>query len=311
MPETFTDDLPELLDAVNDAMVELRHDLHAHPELAFQEFRTTQLIKDRLASLDFEIRPCPTNTGAVARLVGGLPGRRVMIRADIDGLPVQEERDLPYASTVEGVMHACGHDVHAASLLGVADILSRRRDELAGEFTLLFQPAEEVIGGAIAMIEGGVMNDNIVDYVIGAHVTSLAPVGVVATRTGILMSDGQTLSVHISGRGGHGAMSTVEGNVVLAVSDIAPRLSSVVDGLVYEGTTCACSAGVISAGTANNVVPRHALLRGTLRTFTFEQSLTTSRAPTPSPVNSSSTSARLQSSTTPASLTWCAAAPQA
>jgi amidohydrolase len=194
-----------------------------------------------------------------------------MIRADIDGLPVQEERDLPYASTVEGVMHACGHDVHAASLLGVADILSRRRDELAGEFTLLFQPAEEVIGGAIAMIEGGVMNDNIVDYVIGAHVTSLAPVGVVATRTGILMSDGQTLSVHISGRGGHGAMSTVEGNVVLAVSDIAPRLSSVVDGLVYEGTTCACSAGVISAGTANNVVPRHALLRGTLRTFTFEQ----------------------------------------
>lgn len=271
MPETFTDDLPELLDVVNEAMVELRHDLHAHPELAFQEFRTTQLIKDRLASLDFEIRPCPTNTGAVARLVGGRPGQRVMIRADIDGLPVQEERDLPYASTVEGVMHACGHDVHTASLLGVADILSRRRNELAGEFTLLFQPAEEVIGGAIAMIEGGVMNDNPVDYVIGAHVTSLAPVGVVATRTGILMSDGQTLSVHISGRGGHGAMSTVEGNVVLAVSDIAPRLSSVVDGLVYEGTTCACSAGVISAGTANNVVPRYALLRGTLRTFTFEQ----------------------------------------
>ncbi|MGC2175488.1 MAG: M20 family metallopeptidase [Acidimicrobiales bacterium] len=271
MPETFTDDLPELLDAVNEPMVELRHDLHAHPELAFQEFRTTQLIKDRLASLDFEIRPCPTNTGAVARLVGGRPGQRVMIRADIDGLPVQEERDLPYASTVEGVMHACGHDVHTASLLGVADILSRRRNELAGEFTLLFQPAEEVIGGAIAMIEGGVMNDNPVDYVIGAHVTSLAPVGVVATRSGILMSDGQTLSVHISGRGGHGAMSTIEGNVVLAVSDIAPRLSSVVDGLVYEGTTCACSAGVISAGAANNVVPRHALLRGTLRTFTFEQ----------------------------------------
>ncbi len=271
MPETFTDDLPELLDAVNEAMVELRHDLHAHPELAFQEFRTTQLIKDRLASLDFEIRPCPTNTGAVARLVGGRPGQRVMIRADIDGLPVQEERDLPYASTVEGVMHACGHDVHTASLLGVADILSRRRNELAGEFTLLFQPAEEVIGGAIAMIEGGVMNDNPVDYVIGAHVTSLAPVGVVATRSGILMSDGQTLSVHISGRGGHGAMSTIEGNVVLAVSDIAPRLSSVVDGLVYEGTTCACSAGVISAGAANNVVPRHALLCGTLRTFTFEQ----------------------------------------
>jgi amidohydrolase len=271
MPENFTDDLPELLDAVNDSMIELRHDLHAHPELAFQEFRTTQVITDRLESLDFEIRPCPTETGAVARLVGGRPGRRVMIRADIDGLPVTEERDLPYASVTDGVMHACGHDVHTASLLGVAEILSRRRDELAGEFTLLFQPAEEVIGGAIAMINGGVMTDNPVDFVVGAHVTSLAPVGVVATRPGVIMSDGQTLRVDITGRGGHGAMSTIDGNVVLAVSEIAPRLAEVVDGLVFHGTTCACSAGVIAAGTANNVVPRHALLRGTLRTFTAEQ----------------------------------------
>jgi amidohydrolase len=271
MPENAIDDLPELLDAVNDSMVELRHDLHAHPELAFQEYRTTQVILDRLASLDFEIRPCPTETGAVARLVGGRPGRRVMVRADIDGLPVTEERELAYTSVTEGVMHACGHDVHTASLLGVADILSRRRDELAGEFTLLFQPAEEVIGGAIAMIDGGVLTDNPVDFVLGAHVTSLAPVGVVATRPGVIMSDGQTLRVDITGRGGHGAMSTIEGNVVLAVSEIAPRLSEVVEGLEFEGTTCACSAGVIAAGTANNVVPRHALLRGTLRTFTPDQ----------------------------------------
>jgi amidohydrolase len=271
MPENAIDDLPELLDAVNDSMVELRHDLHAHPELAFQEFRTTQVILDRLASLDFEIRPCPTETGAVARLVGGRPGRRVMVRADIDGLPVTEERELAYTSVTEGVMHACGHDVHTASLLGVADILSRQRDELAGEFTLLFQPAEEVIGGAIAMIDGGVLTDNPVDFVLGAHVTSLAPVGVVATRPGVIMSDGQTLRVDITGRGGHGAMSTIEGNVVLAVSEIAPRLFEVVEGLEFEGTTCACSAGVIAAGTANNVVPRHGLLRGTLRTFTPDQ----------------------------------------
>ncbi|HWD96389.1 MAG TPA: M20 family metallopeptidase [Acidimicrobiales bacterium] len=271
MPDNFVEDLPELLDTVNASMIDLRHDLHAHPELAFGEFRTTQVIKDRLASLDFEIRACPTETGAVARIVGGRPGRKVMIRADIDGLPVNEERDLSYTSVIDGVMHACGHDVHTASLLGVAEILSRRRDELAGEFTLLFQPAEEVIGGAIAMIDGGVLIDNPVDYVIGAHVTSLAPVGIVALRSGIMMSDGQTLSVDISGRGGHGAMSTIEGNVVLAVSEIAPRLSEVAEGLVFEGTACACSAGVIAAGTANNVVPRRALLRGTLRTFTPDQ----------------------------------------
>jgi amidohydrolase len=271
MTRTFADDLPGLLDEVYDPMVDIRHDLHAHPELAFQEVRTTNTITHHLVALGFEMRPCPTSTGAVARLVGAKPGKRVMVRADIDGLPVNEETGLSFASQTAGQMHACGHDVHTASLLGVADLLSRRRDDLHGEFTLLFQPAEEVIGGAKVMIEGGVLHDNPVDFVIGGHVTSLGPVGLVASRGGIMMSDGQTLSVHITGRGGHGAMSTVEGNVVLAVSALAPRLGEAVDGLVYEGTNCACSAGVLMAGTANNVVPREAVLRGTLRTFTPEQ----------------------------------------
>jgi amidohydrolase len=271
MTRTFSDELPELLDHVNDPMVDLRHDLHAHPELSFKEHRTTKVIRDRLTSLGWELRPCPTETGVVARLVGARPGRSVMVRADIDALPVLEEVTLSFASRNDGVMHACGHDVHTASLLGVADLLARRRDELAGEFTLLFQPAEEVVGGAIAMIEGGVLEDNPVDFVIGAHVTSLAPVGLVVTRPGILMSEVRTLSVHVTGRGGHGAMSTTEGNVVLAISHLAPRLGEVVEGLSFEGTNCACSAGVLSAGTANNVVPRHALLRGTLRTFTPDQ----------------------------------------
>jgi amidohydrolase len=273
MTRAFTDDFSELLDEVYDPMVEIRHDLHAHPELAFEETRTTQVITERLISLGFEMRRCPTTTGAVARLVGSKPGKRVMVRADIDALPVDEESGVAYSSTTPGLMHACGHDVHTASLLGVADLLSRRQEDLAGEFTLLFQPAEEVIGGAKVMIDGGVLDDNPVDYVIGGHVTSLGPVGLVATRAGILMSDGQTLAVHITGRGGHGAMSTVAGNVVLAVSALAPRLEEVVDGLIYEGTNCACSAGVLMAGAANNVVPRHALLRGTLRTFTSDQKI--------------------------------------
>jgi len=271
MTRAFADDLSGLLDEVYEPMVEIRHDLHAHPELAFEEVRTTDVIITRLVSLGFEMRPCPTATGAVARLVGAKPGKRVMVRADIDALPVKEESGVSFSSTTPGLMHACGHDVHTASLLGVADLLSRRRDELAGEFVLLFQPAEEVIGGAKVMIDGGVLVDNPVDYVIGGHVTSLGPVGLVATRAGILMSDGQTLAVHITGRGGHGAMSSVEGNVVLAVSALAPRLGEAVEGLIYEGTNCACSAGVLMAGTANNVVPRHALLRGTLRTFTSDQ----------------------------------------
>lgn len=271
MTHSISDDLPELLNEVEGPMVELRHDLHAHPELAFQEHRTTQVVRDRLISLGWELRSCPTNTGAVAVLRGAKPGKRVMVRADIDGLPVVEENHLSHASVNEGIMHACGHDVHTAGLLGIADLLSRRQAELSGEFTLLFQPAEEALGGAMAMIDGGVLHDNPVDYVIGAHVSSLAPLGFVGTKAGIMMSEAASLSVHITGKGGHGAMASVEGNVILAVSHLAPRLGEVIDGLVFEGTNCACSAGVISAGTAMNVVPRHAVLQGTLRTFTPDQ----------------------------------------
>ncbi len=271
MAHSFDDDLPALLNDVEEPMVELRHDLHAHPELAFEEHRTPQLVRDRLVSLGWELRPCPTETGAVAVLRGAKPGKRVMVRADIDGLPVNEENTLSYASVHEGVMHACGHDVHTAGLLGVADLLSRRQAELSGEFTLLFQPAEEALGGAAAMIEGGVLRDNPVDFVIGAHVSSLAPRGFVGTKPGVMMSEAGSWSVHITGKGGHGAMATVEGNVILAVSHLTPRLGEVIDGLIFEGATCACSAGVINAGTAMNVVPRHAVLHGTLRTFTPEQ----------------------------------------
>ena len=271
MTNTFSDDLPRLLDEVNDSMVEIRHDLHAHPELAFVEHRTTQVVRERLVDLGWDLQPCPTDTGAVAVLRGASPGRRVMIRADIDALPVTEENAIPFASVIDGVMHACGHDVHTAGLLGIADLLSRRRDELAGEFTLLFQPAEEALGGAMAMIDGGVLTSNPVDVVIGAHVSSLAPLGFVGTKPGVMMSEASSLAIHIKGKGGHGAMASVEGNVILAVSHVAPRLGEVVDGLSFEGTNCACSAGVINAGTAMNVVPRHALLRGTLRTFTAQQ----------------------------------------
>ena len=147
MTGTFSDDLPRLLDDVDASMVEIRHDLHAHPELAFQERRTTQVVRDRLVELGWELASCPTETGAVAVLRGAKSGRRVMIRADIDGLPVAEENQISFASVNDGVMHSCGHDVHTAGLLGIADVLSRRQAELAGEFTLLFQPAEEALGG--------------------------------------------------------------------------------------------------------------------------------------------------------------------
>lgn len=271
MTRTFSDALPELMNSAYEPMIDVRHDLHAHPELSFKEHRTSDVIRQRLVELGWELASCPTETGAVATLHGAQPGNRIMLRADIDGLPVDEERQLPYRSVNEGVMHACGHDVHTASLLGAADVLSRYREDLAGDYTLIFQPAEESLGGAEAMIMGGVLDDHPADFVIGAHVTSFLPVGFVATRPGVLMSQANALAVNIEGKGGHGAMSSEDGNVVLAVSALAPRLGEVVAGLEFEGGTCACSAGVIHAGTANNVVPRRAQLRGTLRTFTPDQ----------------------------------------
>ncbi len=263
-------DLAALIERATPAMVELRHDLHAHPELAFAEHRTTAVIRDRLVELGWTVAPGPTETGAIATMSGKHPGRRVLLRADIDGLPVLEERDVPYRSTFEGVMHACGHDVHTAALLGVADVLAHVED-LPGSYTLLFQPAEEGLGGARAMIDNGVLTRHPADVVIGGHVTSLAPTGFVGSRAGTAMSEATAWRVDLEGRGGHGAMAGAEGNVVLAVSHLAGRLSDVVEGLVFEGVDCACSAGILQAGTANNVVPRTALLRGSLRTFTPDQ----------------------------------------
>ena len=266
------DDVTGLLDLIEPAMVAIRHDLHAHPELSFAEFRTSEVIRQRLDELGWQVEDCPTDTGAVASLEGQ-SGRHVMIRADIDALPVTEETDLDFASETSGVMHACGHDVHTASVLGVADLLARRRDagNLVGRFTLVFQPAEEGLGGARVMVERGLLENRSIDYVIGAHVSSLAPVGVVGSRAGIVMSEVNAFSILLEGTGGHGAMANVAGNVVLAVSSLPARLGEVVEGLSYEGTDCACAAGVINAGSAPNVVPRRASLQGTLRTFTGAQ----------------------------------------
>jgi len=275
MTVALLEELSHLLDEVNADMVELRHDFHRHPELSFEEVRTSEVITERLRALGWTIAPSLTTTGVVATLGGGRPGARVLLRADIDALPVQEEGDLDYRSVNAGVMHACGHDVHTAALLGVADVLARRQSQLCGQFTLVFQPAEERLGGARAMLQGGLLREHPADYALGVHVTSLAPVGLISASPGITMSEACSFSVTLRGKGGHGAMSTSEGNVVLAVCGLVPRLDDVVDGLSYEGTNCACSAGVLSAGTANNVVPREARLLGTIRTFTPEQATET------------------------------------
>ena len=258
-------------DAVFDDMVDKRRALHRRPELAFAEYETTAMIRDHMASLGIAETLRTTETGGIFAFEGGRPGRSVVLRGDIDGLPVQEDDARPVHSELEGVMHACGHDVHVASLLGAASLLAARRQELPGRYIFLFQPAEEALCGAKAMLERGALNAMEGARLVGFHVTSQVPAGFVALRSGIAMSEANSLRITLTGPGGHGAMPSARGDVIRATAELVSRLGQVASGLRYEETECVCSAGTIHAGTAVNVVPTSARVTGTLRTFTETQ----------------------------------------
>ena len=263
--------LPEAVAEGFDEAVDTRRWFHARPEISFEEHETTRLIVDRLVSLGLQIEACPTPTGAVASLEGGRPGRTVLIRADIDALPVHEEVDLDFRSSIDGQMHACGHDAHGAILLAVARLMAGRAEDLPGRYVFLFQPAEELLGGARRMLDGGVLEGLGAEASVAAHVTSMMPVGLIGLKAGTAMSASHAFRIRVRGPGGHGAVAGRAGNVVLAAADLAGRLPGTVEAMTYEEAHCACSTGMIHAGTAPNVVPQTAELRGTLRTYTAEQ----------------------------------------
>ncbi len=262
---------PTPADGVYDEMVDQRRQLHRRPELAFAEHETTALIRSHMAALGIEEALRTTETGGIFVMEGGRPGRSVVIRGDIDALPVQEDEARAVHSAVEGLMHACGHDIHVASVLGAASVLASRREELPGRYIFLLQPAEEALCGAKAMLEGGALTVMADARLVGFHVTSQLPTGFVALRAGIAMSEANSLRITLSGPGGHGAMPSATGDVIRATAELVSRLGEVAEGLSYEGTDCVCSAGTVHAGTAVNVVPTSARVTGTLRTFTESQ----------------------------------------
>jgi amidohydrolase len=262
---------PSAADTVYDEMVDRRRVLHRRPELAFEEHETTALLRAHMASLGIEEVLRTTETGGIFAMEGGRPGGSVVLRGDIDALPVHEDEARAVHSEVEGLMHACGHDVHVASLLGAASVLASRREDLPGRYIFLFQPAEEALCGASAMLERGALTVMEDARLIGFHVSSLLPTGFVALKDGIAMSEANSLRITLSGPGGHGAMPSDQGDVIRATAELVSRLGEVAAGLSYEGTDCVCSAGTIHAGTAINVVPTMARVTGTLRTFTDAQ----------------------------------------
>ena len=253
--------------SVLDDVVDLRRHFHKQPEVSFSEHETTLYLKERLRELGLDLETCPTETGAVALLDTGRPGKTVMLRADIDALPIHEESGVDFHSRIDGRMHACGHDAHMAIMIGVARTLIDRIWDVNGKYLFVFQPAEEIVEGAKAMIARGLLDDQHPDVVIGLHIASFLQSGTVITRPGLLWAGSDAFDVRFSGPGGHGGMMGRRGNVLAAQAFFVERLHTVVEGLEYDGVQCHSTIGNISSDGAWNVVPRGVLVQGSLRTF--------------------------------------------
>ncbi len=262
-------DLPLLLveaDALAPQLIAWRRHLHMYPEQAFNEHETSRFIRETLAAIEGLEISRPTETSVMARLIGGQPGRTIAVRADIDALPILEEHDSEYRSTIDGSMHACGHDGHTSIVLGLVTLLARHRESLSGEVRFLFQHAEELApGGAEQMIAQGVMDG--VEHIIGLHLWSMMPFGRIGLIAGPAMAAPDTFQCHILGKGGHAAAPhetvdpiAVGAQVVTALQHIVSRAVDPLDNVVLSVTQ-------FVAGTTFNVIPSSAYIAGTVRTF--------------------------------------------
>jgi amidohydrolase len=261
------DSSPELSASILDEVIDLRRYFHRHPEVSFNEHATSDHLGGRLRELGLDLKRCPTDTGVVAMLETGRPGKTVMLRADIDALPIHEESGVEFASRTDGRMHACGHDAHMGIMVGVTRTLVDRVSDLRGRYLFVFQPAEEIVSGAKAMIARGLLDDHQPDAVIGLHIVSFMESGTVISRPGLMWAGSDAFEVSFAGPGGHGGMMGRRGNVLAAQAFFIERLHTVVEGLEEEGVQCHTTVGNISSDGAWNIVPRGVNVKGSLRTF--------------------------------------------
>lgn len=261
--------IQELSAQIYQEVIGYRHHLHAHPELSFKEFETSKYVKDKLSRWGIEFTEM-ANTGVVGLIRGGLPSERVIaLRADMDALPIHEaNEDKAYRSQNEGVMHACGHDVHSASLLGTAYILNHLKAGFGGTVKLIFQPAEELLpGGASIMIKEGVLENPKPDAMIGQHVMPLIETGKVGFRPGIYMASTDELYVTVKGKGGHGAQPHQNIDPVLITAHILVALQQIVSRNADPRLPSVLSFGKVNANGATNIIPNEVKLEGTFRTL--------------------------------------------
>lgn len=252
---------------LREQLIAWRRDFHRHPELGFEERRTAGVIQAELEALGLVVRTGIAETGVVGVLAGARPGPTVLLRVDMDALPVLEESSSDYRSENAGVMHACGHDGHLAMGLGVARLFAARRASLAGRLVLVFQPAEEGLGGAQRMLEEGVWEDQPPDYILGIHLWNQKPVGWIALTPGPMMAAADLLDIDIHGQGGHGGLPQSTRDPVVAAAMIITALQSIVARNVDPLQSAVISITQVTAGEAYNVIPATAQLKGTIRTF--------------------------------------------
>ncbi|MCU0489702.1 MAG: amidohydrolase [Anaerolineales bacterium] len=245
----------------------LRRDFHRHPELGFQEVRTAGIVARELAALGLEVSSGIAETGVIALVEGEQPGPVALLRFDMDALPIQEQNQVEYASEKAGVMHACGHDGHTAIGLTVARLLSAQRAGLHGTAKLVFQPAEEGLGGAKRMVDEGVLENPRPDLSLSLHLWNERPLGWLGISDGPTMAAAEIFKLRLTGRGGHGAVPNLAIDPVAAAAQVISALQSVVARNVSPLDAAVISVTTVQAGGAFNVIPSEAVLQGTIRTF--------------------------------------------
>lgn len=261
--------LIEKLENSYEDMVIIRRHLHMYPELSFQETKTAQYIVDFYTELGIDVQANVGGNGVVARIKGGKPGKTVALRADFDALPIQDEKDVPYKSTVPGVMHACGHDGHTATLLQLAKAFHELHEDLTGEYVFIHQHAEELTpGGAISMIEAGCLEG--VDAIFGTHLWAQTDSGLIEYAVGPIMAAADMFEINIQGEGGHGASPHETKDAVAIGAQLVMNLQQIVSRRVDPIESAVLSIGAFVADNAFNIIADTAVLRGTVRTFSSE-----------------------------------------
>lgn len=259
----------EKLEGYYEEMVEIRRYLHQNPELSFKEVKTAQYIKSFYENLGIEVRDQVGGNGVVAKIYGEKPGKTVALRADFDALPIHDEKDVPYKSQTPGVMHACGHDGHTATLLVLAKSLFELRENLEGNFVMIHQHAEEYApGGAISMVKDGCLEG--VDAVFGTHLWAGEPTGKIQYRVGPIMAASDRFEVIVQGKGGHGAQPHKTKDAIVTASQLVLNLQQIVSRKVNPIDSAVVTVGGFVADNAFNVIADKARLIGTVRTFNEE-----------------------------------------